>query len=148
MPIFLGLGALLGARNRSLWIFLWTLQWIWATHHAAMHTTITSDEQDAPASLEPPTTATTVTVIGATETPAREPEAQPSGQWVDHTPALLAGDRLVLTVTEAGRLLGLSRAFTYELVARGEIPVIRLGRRIVVPKAALLEMVGVRPTGN
>jgi excisionase family DNA binding protein len=49
---------------------------------------------------------------------------------------------LVLTVAEAGELLGISRAFAYELVARGELPVIRLGRRIVVPKVALLAMVG------
>ena len=53
----------------------------------------------------------------------------------------LAGERLVFTVGEAGELLGISRAFAYELVARGELPVIRLGRRIVVPKAALLAMV-------
>jgi excisionase family DNA binding protein len=52
------------------------------------------------------------------------------------------GERLVLTVAEAGALLGVSRAFAYELVARGELPVIRLGRRILVPKAALLAMVG------
>jgi len=37
---------------------------------------------------------------------------------------------------EAGELLGISRASAYGLVARGELPVIRLGRRIVVPKAA------------
>jgi len=55
------------------------------------------------------------------------------------------GERLVLTVAEAGELLGISRAFAYELVARGELPVIRLGRRIVVPKAALLAMVDVSP---
>jgi excisionase family DNA binding protein len=53
-----------------------------------------------------------------------------------------AGDRLVFSVAEAGELLGLSRAFAYELVARGELPVIRFGRRIVVPKAALLELLG------
>ena len=60
----------------------------------------------------------------------------------------LPGERLVLTVAEAGALLGVSRAFAYELVARGELPVIRLGRRILVPKAALLAMVGLtrRPT--
>ena len=52
------------------------------------------------------------------------------------------GDRLVLSVAEAGELLGLSRAFAYELVARGELPVVRFGRRIVVPKAALLELLG------
>ncbi len=55
---------------------------------------------------------------------------------------LLASERLVLSVAEAGELLGLSRAFAYELVARGELPVVRFGRRIVVPKAALLELLG------
>ncbi|HEY2214103.1 MAG TPA: helix-turn-helix domain-containing protein [Acidimicrobiales bacterium] len=59
-----------------------------------------------------------------------------------------AGDRLVLTVAEAGKLLGISRAFAYELVARGELPVIRLGRRVVVPKAALFAMVGLDHSGN
>jgi excisionase family DNA binding protein len=47
---------------------------------------------------------------------------------------------LVYTVAEAGELLGISRAFAYELVARGELPVIRLGRRRLVPKVALLAM--------
>jgi excisionase family DNA binding protein len=47
---------------------------------------------------------------------------------------LADSDRLVLTVTEAGELLGISRAFAYELVARGELPVIRLGRRRLVPR--------------
>lgn len=46
-------------------------------------------------------------------------------------------DRLTLTVEEASRLLGISRALAYELVARGEVPGIRLGRRIVVPRRAL-----------
>jgi excisionase family DNA binding protein len=50
-------------------------------------------------------------------------------------------DRLVYTVAEAGALLGISRAFAYELVARGELPVIRLGRRRLVPKVALLALV-------
>ena len=56
--------------------------------------------------------------------------------------AVLSGDRLVVSVAEAGRLLGVSRAFAYDLAARGELPTIRLGRRILVPKAALLAMVG------
>jgi excisionase family DNA binding protein len=42
-------------------------------------------------------------------------------------------DRLVYTVAEAGELLGISRAFAYELVARGELPVICLGCRRLVP---------------
>jgi excisionase family DNA binding protein len=59
--------------------------------------------------------------------------------------SLLAGDRLALTVAEAAGLLGISRALAYELVARHELPSIRLGRRLVVPKVALLEMLGLRP---
>ena len=50
-------------------------------------------------------------------------------------------ERLDQTVTEAGELLGISLAFAYELVARGELPVIRLGRRRLVPKVALLALV-------
>ena len=45
--------------------------------------------------------------------------------------------RLVWTVEEAGRMLGISRAHAYELVARGELPHLRLGRRVVVPKQAI-----------
>ena len=63
-------------------------------------------------------------------------------------PFQLADDRLVLSVAEAGALLGLSRAFAYELVARGELPVVRFGRRIVVPKAALLELLAGAPSGR
>ena len=46
-------------------------------------------------------------------------------------------ERLVWTVAEAGLLLGISRAHAYELVARGELPHLRLGRRVVVPKHAI-----------
>jgi len=46
-------------------------------------------------------------------------------------------ERLVWTVEEAGRMLGVSRAHAYELVARGELPHLRLGRRVVVPKHAI-----------
>ncbi len=69
---------------------------------------------------------------------ADDPEAPASSTGAP----LLANERLVLSVAEAGELLGLSRAFAYELVARGELPVVRFGRRIVVPKAALLELLG------
>ena len=50
-------------------------------------------------------------------------------------------ERLTLSVEEAGRLLGISRALAYELVARGELPSLRLGRRIVVPRRALERLV-------
>ena len=48
--------------------------------------------------------------------------------------------RLVFTVQETARLLGLSRTSTYLAVRVGSIPSIKLGRRILVPKAALQEL--------
>lgn len=44
---------------------------------------------------------------------------------------------LTITVERAGQLLGISRGLAYELVHRGELPAIRLGRRIVVPARAI-----------
>lgn len=49
----------------------------------------------------------------------------------------LGPERLTLTVEEAAAVLGISRAFAYEAVRRGEIPSIRIGRRVLVPRAAL-----------
>lgn len=42
-----------------------------------------------------------------------------------------------MTVEEAAIVLGISRTFAYEAVARGEIPCIRIGRRILVPRVDL-----------
>jgi excisionase family DNA binding protein len=49
-------------------------------------------------------------------------------------------ERLALSVEEAGMLLGISRDLAYDLVGRRELPSVRLGRRIVVPRRALEEM--------
>jgi excisionase family DNA binding protein len=46
-------------------------------------------------------------------------------------------DRVALSVEEAGALLGISRDLAYDLVGRGELPSVRLGRRLVVPRRAL-----------
>ena len=46
-------------------------------------------------------------------------------------------DRLTLTVEEAAQRLGLSRWSAYNLAKNGELPTIKLGRRVLVPKAAL-----------
>ncbi|GIG54540.1 helix-turn-helix domain-containing protein [Demequina activiva] len=54
----------------------------------------------------------------------------------------LEAARLTYTVEEAGRLLGIGRGAAYAAVRRGEIPVIALGKRLVVPKAPLLRMLG------
>jgi excisionase family DNA binding protein len=50
-------------------------------------------------------------------------------------------EALVLSVREAAGLLGISKDLAYELVRTGEIPSIRFGRRVVVPKRRLLAMV-------
>jgi excisionase family DNA binding protein len=42
-----------------------------------------------------------------------------------------------LTIPEVADLLGISRNFAYELARRGEIPVIRFGKRKLVPRIAL-----------
>lgn len=42
----------------------------------------------------------------------------------------------VLSVEEARLQLGISRGLMYEAVRRGEIPSIRIGRRIIIPAAA------------
>ena len=44
------------------------------------------------------------------------------------------------SVREAAQILGLGRNHTYGAIYRGEIPALRFGRRIVVPKDALDEM--------
>lgn len=48
---------------------------------------------------------------------------------------------LTLSVAEAAKWLGISRAFAYELVARGELPCLRFGRRVVVPRRGLERIV-------
>ena len=49
-------------------------------------------------------------------------------------------ERLVFSVPEVAKLLGLSRASTYEAVRIGSIPSLKVGRRILIPKSALQEL--------
>jgi len=51
--------------------------------------------------------------------------------------AISASERQTYTVTEAGKLLGLSKNSAYEAVRSGQIPAIRIGARLLVPKVAL-----------
>ena len=45
--------------------------------------------------------------------------------------------RLTLSVEETARLLGIGRNLCYDRVKTGEIPSLKIGRRLLVPKAAL-----------
>ena len=49
----------------------------------------------------------------------------------------MRGECMTVSVEEAGKALGCSRNIAYEAVRRGEIPVIRIGKLLRVPKAAL-----------
>jgi excisionase family DNA binding protein len=46
-------------------------------------------------------------------------------------------DRLLLTVDEAASRLGMKRTFLYELVTRGELESLKLGKARRIPVAAL-----------
>lgn len=45
--------------------------------------------------------------------------------------------RATLTLPEAAHILGISRSTAYELARTGKLPVLRLGRRLVIPTSAL-----------
>ncbi len=48
--------------------------------------------------------------------------------------------RLCITVPEAAEMLGLSRNFTYDLVKQKKLPVVKFGKRLLIPRAALEKM--------
>ncbi|MBK8294916.1 MAG: helix-turn-helix domain-containing protein [Solirubrobacterales bacterium] len=45
--------------------------------------------------------------------------------------------RQTLTIEEAGTILGIGRTAAYEAARCGQIPVVRIGRRLLVPRIAL-----------
>jgi excisionase family DNA binding protein len=57
---------------------------------------------------------------------------------LDHRAGGVVDDRnLVLTISEAAVLLRISRGLAYELARRNELPVMHLGRRVMVSRRAL-----------
>ena len=50
-------------------------------------------------------------------------------------------DSIVWTVAEVGKILRLSRGATYEAIRSKQIPSIQIGRRILIPRAALERLV-------
>jgi len=52
--------------------------------------------------------------------------------------------KLALSVEEAAKLIGLGRNSFYEAVRRGDIPSVRVGGRILIPKKTLEAMFGVQ----
>ncbi len=54
----------------------------------------------------------------------------------------MTGLRLAYSVEEAAEMLGIARSTAYELVARGELDAIRLGRRIMISRPTLEQLLG------
>lgn len=57
-------------------------------------------------------------------------------------------ERLLLRVDEVAKLLSLGRSKTYELIAAGALPTVRLGRSVRVPVEALRRWLDDQCTGR
>ena len=49
-------------------------------------------------------------------------------------------ERQTLKIEEAAKILGISRNTAYDAVKTGQLPTIKLGKRLLVPKVALDRM--------
>ena len=71
-------------------------------------------------------------------------EREPPPSWRNATEAdrqrVPSPARATLTVPEAAQLLGLSESAAYEAAARGDIPAVRIGRRVLVIHDQLLAL--------
>jgi excisionase family DNA binding protein len=80
----------------------------------------------------------------ATEVQMQEQRRESAGTQATSTEktteSLAAEQRLTWTVPEVARLLGISKDSAYEAAHRGELPVRMVGRRMLVPRAALLRL--------
>ena len=46
-------------------------------------------------------------------------------------------ERATLTIEEAAEILGIGRSSAYQAARTGEIPTLKIGRRLLVPRVAL-----------
>ena len=52
----------------------------------------------------------------------------------------IVDDKLTLNIEETAKMLGIGRNLCYDRAKAGEIPVIKIGSRLIVPRAALMKM--------
>jgi len=55
---------------------------------------------------------------------------------------IMSSPAATLSVEQAAKVLGIGRVKAYNAVNRGQLPSIRLGRTILIPKAALRKLLG------
>lgn len=58
----------------------------------------------------------------------------------------MSGERLTMTVPEAAAALGVSPRHLYDLVRSDEFPAVKLGRRIIIPRSAVDEVLATATT--
>jgi hypothetical protein len=56
--------------------------------------------------------------------------------------------RTVVSVEEGGAALGLSGSTAYQAARTGDLPTLRVGRKLVVPTARLLRLLGDEPSSG
>lgn len=56
-------------------------------------------------------------------------------------------DRLAYKPAEAAEIIGVSRQFIYTLIQRGQLRTVSLGKRRLIPRSALLELLGETEAG-
>jgi len=49
-------------------------------------------------------------------------------------------ERATLTVAETAKIMGIGKQLAYQQVKNGRLPVIKCGRRLLIPKAAFFKM--------
>lgn len=57
-------------------------------------------------------------------------------------------ERLAYSAADAGAVTGLSRQTIYNLINAGELRTVKVGRRRLVPRSALLELMGESDAGT
>lgn len=50
-------------------------------------------------------------------------------------------EKMTYSIDEAAQILGVSKSFMYKLAQNNEVPVIRLGKRLVIPKSKLHDFI-------
>jgi excisionase family DNA binding protein len=80
-------------------------------------------------------------LLGRWETVSTEVEVAAVEQTVGGTPVAPTEGALLLSVADAAKALGVSRGSLYDLVNRGEIQSLQIGRRRLVPRKALLDFI-------
>ncbi|MGU3417746.1 helix-turn-helix domain-containing protein [Methylobacterium sp. D54C] len=61
------------------------------------------------------------------------------------TDTLKRSQALTITIEEASRRLGIGKNQAYDAANRGQIPTIKIGRRLLVPLAPFERMLGLSP---